>query len=119
MSSPSLRRFFRHGFLPQLLAFEACLQAGSVTRAAEELALAQPTISGLLRKLSETLGAPVLQARNGRMELTEAGHEAALLCHEILAALERHEARRVRREPARIAGANGAAWPMASAVAAG
>ncbi len=94
------------------------MRLGSVTRAAEELALAQPTVSGLLRKLSETLGAPVLQARNGRMELTEAGREAALLCHEILAALERHEVRRSGREPARITG-TGSPWPIASPVVAG
>lgn len=94
------------------------MRLGSVTRAAEELALAQPTVSGLLRKLADTFGAPVLRARNGRMELTEAGREAALLCHEILAALERHEARRVRHEPARIPAANGD-WPRASAAAGG
>jgi hypothetical protein len=31
--------------LPQLMAFEACVRLGSVTRAAEELSLAQPTVS--------------------------------------------------------------------------
>ena len=117
MARARLRHYYRHGLLPQLVAFEACMRLGSVTRAAEELALAQPTVSGLLRKLSETMGAPLLQARNGRMELTDAGREVALLCHEIIAALERHETRRVRPEPARLTGANG--WPTASVAGAG
>jgi len=90
MARTRVRRYYRHGFLPQLLAFEACARLGSVTRAAEELSLAQPTVSGLLRKLSDTMGAPLLQPRNGRMELTEAGREAAFLCYEILAVLQRN-----------------------------
>lgn len=118
MAQTRIRRYFRHGFLPQILAFEACLRLGSVTRAAEELALAQPTVSGLLRKLSETMGGPVLQARNGRMEVTDAGREAAFLCYEILAALERHEERRSRSDPTRILGAN-AYRSMVPQVAAG
>ena len=98
MSSPSLRRFFRHGFLPQLLAFDACLQAGSVTRAAEELSLAQPTVSGLIRKLSESLGATLMKPRNGRMEATEAGRDVERLCAEIRDCLVRFEERREARE---------------------
>ena len=117
MPHTRLRRYYRHGLIPQLLAFEACARLGSVTRAAEELALAQPTVSGLLRKLSETMGGPVLQARYGRMELTETGQEVAHLCEEVLAALERHEIRRVPgenpREERRFA------WPAASAFAPG
>ncbi len=58
MPRARLRRYFRHGFFPQLLAFEACVRQGSVTRAAEELSLAQPTVSCLIRKLTETIGAP-------------------------------------------------------------
>jgi molybdenum-dependent DNA-binding transcriptional regulator ModE len=98
MSSPSTRRFFRHGFLPQLLAFEACLRTGSVTRAAEELSVAQPTISGMLRKLSETLGAPLLRPQNGRMEPTDAGRDVERLCAEIRDCLIRFEERRVASE---------------------
>ena len=100
MSSPSLRRFFRHGFLPQLLAFEACVRAGSVTRAAEELSLAQPTVSGMVRKLSEALGATLMTPRNGRMEATEAGRDVERLCAEIRDCLIRFEERREAREMA-------------------
>jgi DNA-binding transcriptional LysR family regulator len=92
MARPRFRRYFRHGFLPQLIAFEACLRLGSVTRAAEELSLAQPTVSGLLRRLSETVGEPLLRCRNGRMEPTEAGRNMARLCDEILDSLGRFDA---------------------------
>src|SRR6185436_9114838 len=95
MSRPRIRRYLRHGLFPQLIAFEACLRLGGVTRAAEELALAQSTVSGLLRKLSDTVGEPLLIARGGRIELTEAGRGVAELCEEILESLGRFEQRRV------------------------
>jgi hypothetical protein len=94
MARSRLRRFFRHGLIPQLIAFESCVRLGGVTRAAEALALAQPTVSGLLRKLSETVGEPILRARGGRIELTAAGQEVLLLCEEVLGSLNRFEARR-------------------------
>jgi DNA-binding transcriptional LysR family regulator len=98
MSRPRYRRYFRHGFLPQIIAFEACVRLGSVTRAAEELSLAQPTVSGLLRRLSETVGEPLLVCRNGRMEPTDAGRNMARLCDEILDSLGRFDATRVGRK---------------------
>jgi len=58
MPRARLRRFFRHGLLPQLIVFEAVARLGSVTRAAEELHLAQPTVSLQLKKLAETLEVP-------------------------------------------------------------
>jgi LysR family transcriptional regulator, low CO2-responsive transcriptional regulator len=94
MSRPRFRPYFRHGLLPQLIAFEACLRLGGVTRAARELCLAQPTVSGLLRKLSDTVGEPVLIAKGGRVELTPAGRDVAFLCEGIFASLEHFEARR-------------------------
>jgi DNA-binding transcriptional LysR family regulator len=94
MSRPRFRPYFRHGLLPQLIAFEACLRLGGVTRAARELCLAQPTVSGLIRKLSETVGEPVLVAKGGRVELTPAGRDVAFLCEGIFDSLERFEERR-------------------------
>jgi hypothetical protein len=94
MARARLRRFFRHGFLPQLMAFEACVRLGSVTRAAEELCLAQPTVSCMLRKLSETLGGPVTMVSQRRVEATLLGRELLQLCDEMLRALERFENRR-------------------------
>lgn len=99
MARPRIRRYLRHGFFPQLIAFEACLRLGGVTRAAEELALAQSTVSGLLRRLSDTVGEPVLHARGGRVELTDAGRRVALLCEEVLDSLGRFEQARGRADP--------------------
>jgi LysR family transcriptional regulator, low CO2-responsive transcriptional regulator len=55
-----IRRLVRHGTLPQLAAFDAIVQLGSYTRAAERLCMAQPTISGHMRKLTEAVGQPLL-----------------------------------------------------------
>ena len=101
MSRPRIRRYFRHGLVPQLIAFEACLRLGGVTRAAQELSLAQPTVSGLLRKLSETLGEPVLRSRGGRVDLTDAGRDVALLCEEVLQSLRRFDEKRRQRAAGR------------------
>ena len=88
------RRFFRHGFLPQLLAFEACVRLGSVTRAAEELCLAQPTVSCMLRKLSDAMGGPVTTIRDRRVEATPLGEALLALAHDVMHALDRYEQRR-------------------------
>ncbi|HSN21574.1 MAG TPA: LysR family transcriptional regulator [Usitatibacter sp.] len=106
MTRPRFRPYFRHGLLPQLIAFEACLRLGGVTRAARELCLAQPTVSGMLRKLSETVGEPVLVTGGGRVEPTEAGREVARLCEDIFGSLERFEAERARRREAPEPGHN-------------
>lgn len=94
MEKTILRRYFRHGMLPQLLAFEACIRHGSVTRAAEELSLAQPTVSCLIKKLSITMGGPLTQSRERRIEATPLGKEVLVLCCEVLEALDRFEGRR-------------------------
>jgi hypothetical protein len=93
MPRARLRRYFRHGFLPQLMAFEACVRHGSVTRAAEELSLAQPTVSCMLRKLSDTLGGPVTVMRDRRIEPSALGFELLQLSREMMQALERFEHR--------------------------
>ena len=90
----ALRRYFRHGMLPQLLAYEACIRHGSVTRAAEELSLAQPTVSCLIKKLSTTMGGALTMTRERRIEPTALGHEVLGLCHEVIEALGRFDGRR-------------------------
>ena len=90
----ALRRYFRHGMLPQLLAYEACIRHGSVTRAAEELSLAQPTVSCLIKKLSTTMGGALTTTRQRRIEPTALGNEVLSLCHEMIEALGRFDARR-------------------------
>jgi DNA-binding transcriptional LysR family regulator len=106
------RRFFRHGFLPQIMAFEATVRLGSVTRAAEELALAQPTVSCMLRKLADTLGGPVTVIRDRRVEASGLGRELLTLCHDMFRAMERFE-ERSRPEPA-PEGAAGAGYDLDS-----
>ncbi len=56
MEPEQLRRYLRHGLMPQLAAFDAVMRLGSVTRASRALHMAQPTVSGHLRKLSDALG---------------------------------------------------------------
>ena len=86
-----MRRYFRHGLLPQLVAFEACVRLGSVTRAAEELCVAQPTVSCMLRKLADTFGAPLTALRERRVEATPLGREVLELCDDLFTAFERFD----------------------------
>ncbi len=85
------RRYLRHGMIPQLVAFEAVLRLGGATRAAEALCIAQPTLSGHLRKLSEALGVRLFEMQGKRMVPTDAALVLLEAAHEIFAALERSE----------------------------
>jgi DNA-binding transcriptional LysR family regulator len=67
MEHKRLRRYFRHGLMPQLAAFDAVMRLGSVTRASEALHMAQPTVSGHLRKLADALGVPLFRCDGRRM----------------------------------------------------
>ena len=93
MPRASLRRFFRHGLLPQLLVFEAVARLGSVTRAAGELHLAQPTVSLQLKKLAETLEVTLFEPQGRGLALTGAGHSLREACDELIHCLARAEAK--------------------------
>jgi DNA-binding transcriptional LysR family regulator len=93
MSRTRLRRYFRHGLLPQLIVFEAAARLGGVTRAAEELHLAQPTVSMQLKKLSAALGVVLFEQRGRRLHLTAAGHALRETCVELTALLARTDER--------------------------
>ena len=93
MSRHRLRRYFRHGLFPQLLVFEAVARLGSVTRAAEELHLAQPTVSTQLKKLSRTLEVRLFEPRGRGLRLTPAGEELRRLCGELAELFARLEDR--------------------------
>ena len=97
------RRYLRHGMLPQLAAFEAVVRLGSATRAAEALCIAQPTLSGQLRKLSEALGVRLFDLRGKRLVPTEAAQTLLQAVGEVFATLERCE-RSMRA-------AAGVSWP--------
>lgn len=56
--------------------FWAIAHEGGLTRAAARLNIAQSALSIQLRQLEESLGLPLFQRRNRRLELTEAGRMA-------------------------------------------
>jgi DNA-binding transcriptional ArsR family regulator len=87
----SLRRYLRHGTLPQLAAFEAVVRLGSATRAAEALCVAQSTVSGHLRKLGDALGVRLFELRGKRLVPTAAAFALLQAAHEVSAALARCE----------------------------
>ncbi|MBI3369809.1 MAG: LysR family transcriptional regulator [Burkholderiales bacterium] len=89
--SPSSRRYLRHGMLLQLVAFEAVVRLGSVTRAADALCMAQSTLSGHLRKLSEALDVRLFDLVGKRLEPTAAALVLAQAAREAFAVLERCE----------------------------
>jgi DNA-binding transcriptional LysR family regulator len=93
MSRAKLRRYFRHGLLPQVFVFEAVARLSSVTRAAEELHLAQPTVSMQLKKLSQILEVQLFEQRGRQLHLTAAGHTLRDVCDELMHCLARAEER--------------------------
>ena len=88
----SLRRYVRHGTLPQLAALEATVRLGSATRAADALCIAQPTLSGHLRKLGDALDVRLFELRGKRLVPTAAALALVQASGEVSAALERCEA---------------------------
>jgi DNA-binding transcriptional LysR family regulator len=93
MPRSGLRRFFRHGTFPQLVVFEAVARLGSATRAAEELHLAQPTVSTQIKKLAQSLDVALFEQRGRGLVLTPAGRELQQVCGELFGLFERAEAR--------------------------
>jgi DNA-binding transcriptional LysR family regulator len=77
----------------QLRCFEATARLGSVTRAAQELHVTQPTVSVQLRELAHVMGEPLLETAGRRMRLTQAGEVLLQTVAEIRECWERHEAR--------------------------
>ena len=91
MPHTRIRHFFRHGTLPQFAVFEASARLQSFTRAAEELHLAQPTVSIQIKKLTATIGVPLFEQLGKQIYLTESGRHLYRYCEAMfgeLAALE-------------------------------
>ena len=91
MSRKNLRRYYRHGLLTQLFVFEAVARLGSVTRAAEEMHLAQPTVSMQLKKLAENLDVVLFEQQGRCLRLTAAGHALREICDEVMGCFTRAE----------------------------
>ncbi len=77
----------RHTTLRQLQVFEAVARLRSFTRAAEELFLAQPTVSMQLKKLADTVGMPLFEQTGIRIHLTDTGREVYAACQEVFRAM--------------------------------
>lgn len=92
MPQVAIKRYLRHGMLPQLAMFEAAARLGSFTRAADSLHAAQPTVSTQIRKLSATLELPLFEQIGKKMHLTPAGVALEAGCRDLFAALARVEA---------------------------
>lgn len=88
MRHSRIRRYLRHGTLPQLAMFEASARLASFTRAGRELHCAQPTVSAQIRKLSECVGAPLFAQEGRQIRLTEAGRRLHARCAELFDVLE-------------------------------
>ena len=87
MLQPEIRRYLKHGTLPQLRVFEASARLGSFTRAAEELHIAQPTASVQIKKLTETVGLALFEQVGKRIYLTDAGQRLYTGCHDVFRVL--------------------------------
>ncbi|MBL4851881.1 MAG: LysR family transcriptional regulator [Gammaproteobacteria bacterium] len=65
----------RHTTFRQMQIFEAIVRLGSFTRAAEELFLTQPTVSSQIKKLTNVIGAPLLDQSRRLIKPTDAGND--------------------------------------------
>jgi LysR family transcriptional regulator, low CO2-responsive transcriptional regulator len=119
MPRQRLRRYFRHGLFPQLMVFEAVARLESATRAAEELCMAQPTVSTQIKKLSYSLGVALFEQRGRRLFPTPAGRELLASCGELTELFERTEARLAALRAPRVEVLRVGAAPGARHLAAG
>lgn len=75
MHNSSIKRYLRHGMLPQLAVFEAVARFSSFTKAADELHLAQPTVSAQIKKLSDNLQISLFEQIGKKIYLTPTGEK--------------------------------------------
>ncbi|MCC5858117.1 MAG: LysR family transcriptional regulator [Ectothiorhodospiraceae bacterium] len=67
-----------------LQVYAAVVQTGTVSQAARQLHLTQPTVSQQLRRLQDIVGEPLLDTRHGRIRTTEAGNELYRVSQDVL-----------------------------------
>jgi len=84
MPTPIADHLVRHLTLRQLQIFEAVVRLGGYTRAAETLHLTQPTVSAQIKKLTDSLGVPLLEQVGRSVQPTDAGRDVFLAAQEIL-----------------------------------
>ena len=81
----------RQSTLHQLKVFETVARLTSITRAAEELSLTQPTVSMQIKQLTQNIGVPLFEQIGKKLYLTKAGQELVITCSEIFNELARFE----------------------------
>ena len=74
----------RHISFRLLQVFVTVVRTGSVSRAAAQLHLTQPTVSLQLKRLAEAVGAPLLEARDGAQRPTFVGEELFRAARDVL-----------------------------------
>jgi LysR family transcriptional regulator, low CO2-responsive transcriptional regulator len=79
-----------HTTFRQLEIFEAIARLKSFTRASEELYLTQPTVSMQMKKLTDIVGAPLVELVGKKLFLTDEGRELAQASRDIFAILDRY-----------------------------
>lgn len=77
--------------LHQLKVFETTARHGSFTKAAAELSITQPTVSGQIKQLTQTVGMPLFEHIGRKLYLTEAGEELLATCQGIFEQLDNFE----------------------------
>jgi LysR family transcriptional regulator, low CO2-responsive transcriptional regulator len=77
----------------QLRAFDATARLLSVTRAAQELHVTQPTVSVQLRELSSTIGQPLFEMAGRRIKLTQYGELLRETVAELIGCWDRFDSR--------------------------
>ncbi|MBI3774240.1 MAG: LysR family transcriptional regulator [Gammaproteobacteria bacterium] len=91
MDKPDVSDLIRRISLRQLQVFESLARNRSFTKAAEELFLAQPTVSMQIKKLNDTVGAPLFEQIGKSVHLTDAGHALHNACREVFEVFARFD----------------------------
>lgn len=81
----------------QLEIFKTVAELGSVTKAAQAMHLAQPTISTQLSKLQQSTQTPLFEQIGKQLYLTAAGEDVVLACQQLFDALDTLEMRLAKR----------------------
>lgn len=81
----------RYASLRQIQVFESVARNLSFTRAAEELHLTQPTVSGQVKSLADAIGLPLYEQLGRNIFLTEVGEAVVISCREIINSLSNLE----------------------------
>lgn len=89
--SRSFHSLLRHVTFRQLQIFSTVIRMKSFTKAADELFLAQPTISLQMKKLGEAIGLPLLESSGKEIRPTDAGQDLYAACRELFRTFENLE----------------------------